>query len=96
MALICCSECGKEISDQAKVCPNCGFDVKQHTKQIERTSPIGVERSKRRNLIIAVCVGIVLVIVAIFVAANGDRIAAQNAADKSRDAINQMIQDGSN
>ena len=24
MALIKCKECGKEISDQAKVCPNCG------------------------------------------------------------------------
>ncbi len=24
MALIKCKECGKEISDQAKTCPNCG------------------------------------------------------------------------
>lgn len=27
MALIKCKECGKEISDQAKVCPNCGCPV---------------------------------------------------------------------
>ena len=26
MALIKCSECGKEISDKAKVCPHCGFE----------------------------------------------------------------------
>ena len=26
MALIKCSECGKEISDKAKLCPHCGFD----------------------------------------------------------------------
>ena len=27
MALITCPECGKEISDQASVCPNCGAPV---------------------------------------------------------------------
>lgn len=27
MALIKCSECGKEISDKAKTCPNCGAPV---------------------------------------------------------------------
>lgn len=26
MALIKCNECGKEISDKAKVCPHCGFE----------------------------------------------------------------------
>lgn len=26
MALIKCSECGKEMSDHAKMCPNCGCD----------------------------------------------------------------------
>ncbi len=25
MALIKCSECGKEISDTARICPNCGY-----------------------------------------------------------------------
>lgn len=28
MALIKCPECGKEISDAAKSCPNCGHPVK--------------------------------------------------------------------
>lgn len=27
MALIQCPECGKEVSDKAKVCPNCGFQI---------------------------------------------------------------------
>lgn len=30
MALINCPECGKEISDQAVSCPNCGYAVKEH------------------------------------------------------------------
>lgn len=28
MPLIKCSECGKEISDQAQACPNCGYQIK--------------------------------------------------------------------
>ena len=27
MALIKCPECGKEISDQAPACPNCGYPM---------------------------------------------------------------------
>lgn len=30
MSLIKCPECGKEISEQVKICPNCGFRVKKH------------------------------------------------------------------
>ena len=30
MALIKCPECGKEISDKAEMCINCGFPLKQH------------------------------------------------------------------
>ena len=29
MALIKCPECGKEISDKAKKCPNCGYSNKK-------------------------------------------------------------------
>ena len=28
MALIKCSECGNDVSDKAKACPNCGCPVK--------------------------------------------------------------------
>ena len=34
MALIKCRECKKEISNKAKVCPNCGAKVKSKTKVI--------------------------------------------------------------
>lgn len=33
MALIKCDECGKEISNQAKTCPNCGFPLKKPKKR---------------------------------------------------------------
>jgi len=33
MALIKCKECGKEISDKAESCPNCGNVIKERTKK---------------------------------------------------------------
>ena len=35
MALIKCPECGKEISDKATACPNCGNPMNQQTQQEE-------------------------------------------------------------
>lgn len=48
MALITCIECGKEISDKAKICPNCGIDISN--------------KFKKRNGLISIIVGIILVI----------------------------------
>lgn len=33
MALIDCSECGKQISDKAESCPNCGNPIKPQNKE---------------------------------------------------------------
>ena len=32
MALIKCPECGKEVSDKAKICVHCGYPLKDKTK----------------------------------------------------------------
>ena len=34
MAMIQCPECGKEISDTAKACPNCGYPLQKEKKQL--------------------------------------------------------------
>lgn len=34
MALIKCPECGKEVSDMAPKCPNCGFPIKSDLKKV--------------------------------------------------------------
>lgn len=34
MAIINCPECGKEVSDKAISCPNCGYGVKSHYEKI--------------------------------------------------------------
>lgn len=33
MALIKCPECGKEVSDTAKACPNCGYDIQEYLRK---------------------------------------------------------------
>jgi len=38
MALIKCPECGKEISDKAGSCPNCGCPIKQSTSEYRLNS----------------------------------------------------------
>ena len=43
MALIKCPECGKEISDTAKQCPNCGFVLKKEPSMKEKIMNEGTE-----------------------------------------------------
>ncbi len=65
MALINCSECGKEISDKATTCPNCGAPVKKETVYVSRpTGQIKPEPKKKSNkgIIIAVVIGIIILI----------------------------------
>ena len=38
MALITCPECGKQISDQAEACPNCGYPLKAKKEQQQKES----------------------------------------------------------
>lgn len=51
MALINCYECGKEISDAALACPNCGAPVKQ-TIKVDKNDiyvPIKTTETKRKG-----------------------------------------------
>ena len=57
MALVKCKECGKEISDSVKVCPNCGYKEK---KQID----------KKKMIICGAVLGIIIVITGVFIALN--------------------------
>lgn len=40
MALIKCTECGKEISDKAKACPNCGCPVEAEKPAVQEQSEV--------------------------------------------------------
>lgn len=38
MAIIKCPECGKELSDKASVCPQCGFPIQEINQGTENTN----------------------------------------------------------
>lgn len=48
MALIKCSECGKEISDKATACPNCGNPITQVNKNLVQIDTAPQKRKKYR------------------------------------------------
>ena len=47
MALVNCRECGKQISDQAAACPNCGAPVSGRSQPA--TTPVVVTALKSRS-----------------------------------------------
>ncbi len=50
MALINCPECGKEISDQAESCPNCGYPIQTKLNEALQPQPVEVTGVKLRKL----------------------------------------------
>lgn len=69
MALIKCSECGKEFSDKATACPNCACPVdsmtkekKEKLKQEEKVTNKVEKFSKKKFIIIAIVVIFILLI----------------------------------
>ena len=65
MALINCIECGKEISDKATTCPNCGAPIRKDTSYEEH--PVGQikpqqKKKSNKGLIIGVVVAVILLV----------------------------------
>lgn len=54
MALIKCPECGKDVSDQAPACPNCGYMLKQETVSAKKSS------SYQKNRITIIIAGAII------------------------------------
>lgn len=72
MALIKCIECGKEISDKATACPNCGCPVSSVKE--EKTIPVQSKqkehhkhRPRKAKVLLIVAVALVAVLVAVIV-----------------------------
>lgn len=74
MALIQCPECGKEISDAADNCPNCGYPIKQFKGKL-----------KKKSRKIFICAVSVVAVVGIGIAIGGMLIAKNLSGDKMED-----------
>jgi len=57
MALINCPECNREVSDTAMTCPNCGYSLKETTKDVVKKTM----KNSRKKIIATVIVLIVLI-----------------------------------
>ena len=65
MALINCNECGKEVSDKAITCPNCGAPIKKDNVYVKR--PVGQitpqpKKKTNKGLIICIVIAVILII----------------------------------
>lgn len=65
MALISCPECGKEISDTARSCPNCEYSIKEAPVNQVRRTPI-VDGPSRAPGILWASGGMVLILFGLF------------------------------
>lgn len=82
MALIKCSECGHEVSDRAKACPNCGCPLAAQTATDttdnveegirEEVSTLKPKRGKRFWIILAAAMVVLLGVGAIFLQKGGN------------------------
>ncbi len=61
MSLIKCDECGKEISDQAKNCPHCGFPIQKSQVSVEVSQNSSNKRPKKKRKGLKVVFSIVAV-----------------------------------
>ena len=70
MARIKCPECGKEVSDKAKVCPNCAYPIAElNSSKLYSTYQNKNDSSSKEFDLgqIAVCILLVIVVFAIFI-----------------------------
>lgn len=55
MSMIKCPECGKDVSDKAEVCLNCGYNIAKYFEIIEkrksRTNKTRERRTQRKRRI---------------------------------------------
>ena len=66
MALIKCPECGKEISDKAEICVNCGIKISDienlHEVSQKKEQEIIQQQSNKTKSTIGIVIGIIVVV----------------------------------
>lgn len=63
MALVNCPECGGSVSDEAKICPHCGYDLKKKRYTKEEKELIQKKKAKKdiiSGIITIVCCALIL------------------------------------
>lgn len=71
MALIKCADCGKEVSDRAKTCPNCGCPIECSIVEFSDKQVKSTKKSIIKKLLIIFCLLIVAVIAYVIMGITG-------------------------
>lgn len=80
MALIKCKECGKEISSEAKVCPNCGYENKKTTSNKQSSNQI-----KTGSIVSLIACSIIIILILGFIIMG--LTGSDNNSNQSEDVI---------
>ncbi len=87
MSLIKCPECGKNVSEKAKVCPNCGYPMEDYVFNIIKKEDIQQENKEgngvnRKLLLAIVIIGLVMaigIVVGLFKRSGSGKASVNNA-----------------
>lgn len=62
MAMINCPECGKEISDKATVCPNCGCPITEDASKIQpvEIASVAIKPKFNKKVLVIIVVAIAI------------------------------------
>ncbi len=84
MAMINCPECGKEISDKATVCPNCGCPITEDASKIQPVEIASVAIKPKFNKKVLVIIVVAIAIAGIGICLFSANKSAQQAKNKER------------
>lgn len=87
MSLIKCTKCGKEISEEASFCPNCGYPVKNTTIPQGLNNQTPNKTKKKGHGCLIPCVILVTLFIGLCVAVSQGAKDAKNHPEKYDDSI---------
>lgn len=95
MALIICSECGKEVSDRAQACPNCGapisVEIGRETDIALQNQPLPaiIPRKKNKVWIVILAIFIIIAVIASVIVGSLIFLRPQIACSSARKMISE-------
>lgn len=99
MAMIKCPECGKEISETAESCPNCGYKLQKQSSWSGETTSTGtysaIEQPSKKKKKSKGLIWVIVVIVALIVIANSGDKEKEEPADSQNTVAEQENQEDS-
>lgn len=95
MALIKCPECGREVSDQADICVNCGYKIagteNLHKMAQEKENQMNQERNEKNKVIMASVIAVIVIAIFIWFIWY-QSTATERARQRLQDSVNELEQ----